>query len=115
MSQSSFNIKVGDKVVFLGKNDTCFEKNGKYKILAINSFGEYPFNEAHHNDLLKDLNNPRVLTIRDKNSKTFILIYTDDGFYHDDIKDWSYRCNFDIFTIERKLRKEKLDKINDNV
>lgn len=115
MSQSKFNVKVGDKVVFLGKTDTCFERNGKYRILAINKYGEYPFNEAYHNDLLKDLNNPKVLTIKDKNDKTFILIYTDTGFYHDDIEEWSYMFNFDTFAIERKLRKEKLEQISKRI
>ncbi len=112
MNQSLFNIRIGDNITFLGPTDSCFIYKEKYRILAINNFGEYPFNEAHLNDLVKDLNNPRVLTIKDKNTKTFTLIYTDDGFYHDDEPNWSYRCNFDTFTIERKLRKEKLEQIN---
>lgn len=110
-----FNIKIGDKVVFLGKTDSSFEKNGKYRILSINKFGEYPFNEAHHNDLSKGLTNPKIITIKDKNDRTFFLTYTDDGFYHDDEKNWSYKCNFDTFDIERRLRKIKLEKINKNV
>jgi len=112
MSQSSFNIKIGDLIIFSGPNDSSFEKNGRYRILTINKFGEYPFNEEHHNKFSKGLNNPLVLTIKDKNNKTFILTYTDDGFYHDNIENWNYRCNFNTFDIIRRLRKEKLDEIN---
>jgi len=109
MNQSSFNIRVGDNITFLGKTDSCFNHNGKYRVVSINIFGEYPFNEAHQNQLAETLDSPKIITIRDKHNNTFFLIYTNDGFY-DEMNDI---VDFDTFTIERKLRKEKLDQIND--
>ncbi len=83
MNQSKFNIDIGDKIVFLGEIDSCFNKNSKYEILAIDNIGEYPFNETHHFDLVKNLKHPVILTIKDKKNTTFFLIYADDGFYRD--------------------------------
>lgn len=113
MSQSKFKPRVGDWIVFFGNDDSSFEKNGKYKVLSINELGQYPFNEPHHYDLMSNLNNPRIITIKDKTSLTFFLIYTIDGFYRDSFEDWNYVCDFDKFDIERRLRKEKLKKLNE--
>ena len=105
MSQSKF--KIGDRIVFLGETDSSFIKNDKYRILSINKFGEYPFNEAHQNDLANTLDNPKILTIKDKNNMTFFLIYTNKGFYDEKTTE----CGYFPFTFEKKLRKEKLDEI----
>ncbi len=108
MSLSKFNVTVGDNVVFLGENDSSFNKNDKYRILAINIFGKYPFNEPHQIDLSNKLKNPRVITLKDKNDETFILVFDDDGFANN----FDTSCNFEKFDIERRLRKLKLEKIN---
>jgi len=108
MNQLSFNIRIGDNVIFLGKTNHNFDNNNKYKILNISNFGEYPFNNAEYNEIAKQLENPKIITIRDKNKHTFFLLYTNEGFINDDLND----IDFSKFNIERKLRKDKLDKIN---
>lgn len=64
MSQSSFNIRIGDNITFLGPTDSCFVHKSKYRILKVDKFGEYPFNSAEQNQLAETLINPRVVTIR---------------------------------------------------
>lgn len=112
MSQLKFNVKVGDNIVFLGKTDSSFVENGKYKILTIDKLCEYPFNDKVYFDLSKELKNPRIIFIKDKKNIPFYLIYTDDGFYHDDEITWSYKCNYDTFDFDKRIRKEKLNKID---
>lgn len=110
MKQFEFKVKVGDVVIFLDNDNDCFEKNGKYKVLTINKYGEYPFNEAHQIELANNLKEPKVFTIKDKNGDTFILLYTNDGFANN----FDNKCNFKIFDFERRLRKLKLYEIENN-
>ena len=110
MSQSKFNIEIGDIITFLGPDDSCFENNGKYRVLTVNTYGEYPYGEYHQNDLAKQLINPKALTIKDRYDDTFILVYTDDGFANN----FDTTCDYSKFDVVRRLRKEKLIEIDKN-
>lgn len=123
MSQSKFKIKVGDNIVFLGETNFNFQKNKTYKVINISDFYDYPwttytpFKEKLETEF--KVKNIQVITINDKNKKTFFIIFTEKGFYVDNIQSGFDdgikvpNIGFDKFTIERKLRKEKLDKINE--
>jgi hypothetical protein len=104
---------------FLGEDDSSFLKNAKYRIFHINKIEEYPFNESSclvekmfHFDLVKNLNNPKILSLLDKNGKLFFVIFADEGFYRD-TTDFSYKCDYVKFDIERRLRKEKMQNIDE--